>query len=100
VVLQGLIGFYHNGFFCHPQYYLNITAGLRNLLKIDRISRLLRTDVAVAYIYIRSIDTPDSFLNDSIRLSELAVQGLSLLFKVSSIHNFEYKDPTHGGIWV
>ena len=34
-------------------------------------------------------NNPDSFLNDSIRLSELAVQGLTLLFKVSFIPNFE-----------
>jgi hypothetical protein len=34
-------------------------------------------------------NTLDSFLNDSIRLSELAVQRLSHLFKVRGKANFE-----------
>jgi len=40
---------------------------------------------------LSKINTPDSFLNGSVRLSELVVQGSSHFIKVSSAPNLEKK---------
>jgi hypothetical protein len=40
-------------------------------------------------IDLRYINTPDTFFNVSIRLSELAFRGLSYFIKVSSIPDIE-----------